>query len=345
MFTKREQHFYMNENQIAQEALEKLRENTGLKATYKPLEGGVDGRLDFEFGNGNERFYVEVKKELRKHQLPLILEQARVHQPLMVVAENIFPVLKEWLRKENIAYLDLAGNIYIHTPGQYIWIEGNKTVHIKNKERNRAFTKTGLKVILYLLDNKEAINFPYRKLAADTGVALGNINYVIEGLKEAGFVLQLNNKRMKLQNKKNLLDRWITGYGETLKPANFIGAFKFWKKENIENWHLLPLHFGKTFWGGEGAADFLTNYLHPAQLTVYTTERNKLMREWILIPQDDLEEGNLLMYNKFWKPDHIGHENLAPVPIVYADLILTGDPRCIEAAKMVYNKYLKDEFE
>ena len=59
---------------------------------------------------------------------------------------------------------------------------------------------------------------------------------------------------------------------------------------------------------------FVTNYLKSAQLTVYTTERNKLMRGWILIPQDDARDADLLMYNKFWKTDGIGHNNMARFP-------------------------------
>lgn len=334
----------MNENKIIQTAIEALHKNAGLKAAFEPLHGQVDGRIDFAFDNGNERFYAEIKKELRGHQLPGIINKARLHQPFLVVAENIFPTLKEKLRQENIAYLDTAGNIYVRTPAHFIWIEGNKTVRIKDKERNRAFTKTGLKVVLYLLDNKEAINLPYRKLAQDAGVALGNINYVIEGLKDAGFIIQLNNRQMKLQNKKVLLDRWITGYGEILKPANFLGAFNFWKKENIENWGMLPLNLGKTFWGGEAAADFLTNYLHPHKLTVFTTEKSRLMKEWTLIPQDNVENGNVLIYNKFWKDEYTNNGNIAPMPVVYADLILTGDPRCTEAANMIFDKYMRDEF-
>jgi hypothetical protein len=335
----------MNEYQLANAALDQLQANTGLKGTYQHIDDAIDGHINFEFENGNQFFYAEVKKELRQHQIPKILNQAKTHQPFIVIAENIFPALKERLRNEKIGYLDLAGNIYINTPNQYIWIEGNKAIQVKDKERNRAFTKTGLKIILYLLENKEALNFTYRKLAEEIGVALGNINYVIEGLKEAGFILALNNKNMMFQNKKALLDRWITGYGETLKPANFIGAYKFWKTENIRDWNLLPVHAGKTNWGGEPAAEFLTQYLNPAQLTVYTTEKQTLMKEWTLLPQNTTENAHVLMYNKFWKRDEIGNQNLAPIPLIYADLILTDDPRCLEAAAMIYEKFLKDEFE
>ena len=72
------------------------------------------------------------------------------------------------------------------TPDHLIWIEGNKPVKEERPATNRAFTKTGLRTVFYLLINKDAINLPYRVLAQETGVALGNINNIIGGLKDAG---------------------------------------------------------------------------------------------------------------------------------------------------------------
>jgi len=334
----------MNENQIANLALERLAETTGLAGRWKPLPHLVDGQLDLHFDNGNERFYAEVKKELRHHQLEQLLNMAKDNRPFVVIAEKIFPALKEILRNNKIGYLDTAGNIFINTEGHYVWIDGHKPVNEKKQISNRAFTKTGLKTVFYLLWKEEAIYLPYRKLAELTGVALGNIKNVMEGLKDAGFILPINNKRAVLQNKKELLDRWITGYRELLKPALFVGAYKFWKKDNFRQWDTLPLHIGETMWGAEPAAELLTNYLTPGQLTVYTNEYRTLVKDWTLIPQEENSASEIFIYEKFWRNDIIPHENIAPTLLVYADLVITGDPRCMETAEMIYKKYLKDEF-
>jgi DNA-binding MarR family transcriptional regulator len=42
------------------------------------------------------------------------------------------------------------------------------------KKEYRAFTKTGLKVLFYLLQHKEAINFTQREIADYADVGLGN---------------------------------------------------------------------------------------------------------------------------------------------------------------------------
>lgn len=332
----------MNENQIVAIALECLEEQTGIHGQWEPAHKELDGKLNLFMHAKNLRFFVKVKKELRQHMLPHIFEMAGKYQPLMIVAENIFPKLKEILREKKIAYLDTAGNIYANTGTNLIWIDGNKRVVEKKQVTNRAFTKTGLKTVFYLLLNKNAINMPHRKLAEVTGVALGNIKNVIEGLREAGFILQINATTLKLQNKNTLLNRWITGYREILRPALQLGTYKFWDKNKIQNWQKLKVEVGEDMWGGEPAGELLTNYLTAADLTLYTNNKTALVTKWTIIPD---EKGPLHFYKKFWKDEMLDKEKLVPPMLVYADLILTDDPRCQETAQMIYDKYLIDEFK
>lgn len=333
----------MNENQIITVALERLKEQTGIHGGWKPgPHKELDGKLTLFVHAKNLRLFVEVKKELRQHMLPNIFELAGKHQPFMIVAENIFPKLKEMLREKKIAYLDTGGNIYLNTGTNLIWIDGNRPVEEKKPVTNRAFTKTGLKTVFYLLLDKNALNMPHRKLAEVTGVALGNIKNVIEGLREAGFILQINATTLKLQNKHALLDRWITGYREILRPALQLGTYKFWDKNKIQHWQKLKVEVGEDMWGGEPAGEILTNYLTAADLTLYTNNKTALVTKWTIIPD---ENGPIHFYKKFWKDEMLDKEKLVPPILVYADLILTDDPRCQETAQMIYDKYLIDEFK
>jgi hypothetical protein len=333
----------MNETEIVNNALGRLNQHTGLTGNWIPLNVEVDGEIDFLFENKKLRLYVEVKKELRNHQLPQILEMARKYKPFMVIAERIFPALKEILRDNKIGYLDTAGNLYVNTPEQFVWLDGHKATETEKPVTNRAFTKTGLKTVFYLLLHQDRINLPYRNLAKATNVALGNINNITTGLKEAGFILPINDKEVQLQNKKALLDRWIAGYRETLKPALHLGNFKFWNENNFTNWKTLPVKPGETMWGGEPAADLITNYLNPEILTIYTAEkRATLIPRWKLIPA---ENGNVRLYEKFWNDPETEPLPYVPILLVYADLMITDDPRCIETAEIIYNQHLKHEFE
>lgn len=344
MFTLREQNLFMNETEIIYKALERLTEQTGIAGEFTLNENGVDGDLDLYINHKEQHLFVEAKRELRQYQLPAILELAKQYQPLIIVAENIFPALKKILRDNKIGYLDTAGNIYLHTENNYIWIDGNKPVAEKKKVTNRAFTKTGLKTVFYLLLHQDAVNMPYRRLAEATDVALGNIKNVIEGLKEAGFILQINDNTLVLQNKKALLKRWVTGYRETLQPTLLLGTYRFWEVKKLLNWKalLLPDKIATAQWGGEPAAEILTNYLLPQTLTIYTEQKTVFVTQWTLIPDG---RGPVRFYKKFWKDDLLDKEAYTPPLLVYADLLITDDPRCGETAQMIYDKYLKHAIE
>jgi len=333
----------MNEEELIVEAFTQLETRTGFRWDWQPIGHELDGMVDLYINNGKEHFIIEVKNELRDYQLAKLRELNEIYKPFMVVADRIFPTLKEKLREQHINYLDAAGNVYINTGTNTIWLDGFKHNEPEKPVTNRAFTKTGLKTVFYLMLHKEAINMPQRILAAATGVALGNIKNVIVGLEDAGFILKINAKKLQLQNKKALLDRWIAGYGETLKPALHMGNFRLPPNHPFRELHNYPIQPGKTIWGGEPAAELITNYLKPQLLTIYTTEkRNTIMLTWKLLPAP---EGTIRLYEKFWKDDQLDEHPYAPELLVYADLLLTGDPRCIETAGMIYDKYLKDEFE
>ncbi|WP_316826357.1 type IV toxin-antitoxin system AbiEi family antitoxin [Pedobacter miscanthi] len=324
------------------ETLTKLEANTGFKWNYKNAGNDLDGTVDILINNNKEHFTVELKKELREYQLPKLIYYKQIYKPLMVIAERIFPAMKEKLRNAEINYLDGAGNIYIRTKRVTIWLDGFKHEEPEKPVTNRAFTKTGLKMVFYLMLHREAINMPQRILANATGVALGNVKNVISGLEEAGYVLQIGQKRQVLQNKRALLERWIAGYGETLKPSLHIGNFKLPTGRPLEYFNNNLIEPGKTIWGGEPAGEWLTGYLNPEIWTIYTVEkRNQAMVKWRLIPAT---EGPIQAYDKFWQDDAADVHPYAPELLVYADLLLTGDPRCIETARMIYDKHLKDEF-
>jgi hypothetical protein len=263
--------------------------------------------------------------------------------PFLLVAEYLAPNVKALLRENKIGYLDVAGNIYFPAPEHFIWIDGQKALARQKPTTNRAFTKTGLRMVYFLLLFPEAIDWPYRQLAETTGVALGNIKNIMEGLKEAGYTLPLDKKRVRLQNRMALLVRWMAGYQETLKPALHIGTFRFRKQEPFADRQQLPGKLEETVWGGEPAEGLLTRHLTPEVYTAYTGRPTAdLLIKWGLIPD---ENGNVQIYQKFWNDVEWDQQRLAPPLLIYADLMLTGDPRCLEAANLIYQQYLKDELD
>lgn len=329
-------------------ALENLQKQTHIQGWWEPAaQKELDGQVTLHLDNRNIRYYVEIKNELRNYHLQKIEALNREYPPLMVVAGRLFPKIKEELRNQNIAYLEANGNVFLKNSGNLLWIDANQPIHTEAKTGSRAFTKTGLKVVFQFLLDETWINRTYRDIAEQTGTGIGNITNIINGLKQDGFLLPVAKNEYRINNKKALLDKWVAAYDLRLKPALKIGTFRFLKEEDFNNWTTVPLIKDKTWWGAEPAADLLTNYLRPAELTLYTTEtRNELIKNYRLIPD---EKGNVKAYEKFWKQEELDNHNYTafdsavPPLLVYTDLMNTNDRRCTNTAQKIYDEFLQNK--
>jgi hypothetical protein len=328
------------EDKLIYTVIHDILQGLNIKGKWKEMTiDEIDGILELEYNGKKAKFNVEAKKEVRNYHLHKIFQLAEYYKPLMVITEkNIFPAIKDEFRRLGIAFIDLNGNVNIETETLLIKVEGKQQKYLQPEKQGRAFTKAGLKAIFLFLQNEEMINETYREIAKNTGIALGNVKYILEGLKEEGFVLKKTEKTLYLVNKKELLEKWLTAYDEKLKPALHIGNFNFIGQEDFRNWKNLKLNEDQTVWGGEAAGDIITGYLIPEILTLYTNEKRvEIMKKYKLVP--DIK-GNIKIYEKFWNYE-TGFKQTVPPLLAYADLMNTGDGRCIETAQKIYEQHIK----
>ncbi|MBS1494746.1 MAG: hypothetical protein JST55_14620 [Bacteroidetes bacterium] len=338
----------MNEDIIIPYITQKLQEwlNTDVKwkRNHNERERN-DGELTLKLNGKTEKFIIEAKVEAKKQTVPVIIAYKKKYPDFIFMAHTIYPEVRKTLKDCDINYIDGAGNMYIKTKNNFLFIEGQKTENNKQKYKGRLFEKTGLKILFAFLVNGKILNCTYRQIAGLTGTALGTIDYVIKELKAEGYALDINKNEMKLNKTNELMNKWINGYDQKLQKNINIGTFRLDK----ENWKELPLNTNRTLWGGEPAAAILTKYLHPEVFTIYTDENyTELIKNYRLIPD---ENGNVIVNKKFWQNEIINTEvlnnnlqNTVPPLLVYADLINTAIPRNIETAKIIYEKYLEDKF-
>lgn len=330
----------MTEEQIIDKALENLQKTAQIEGKW--LKNGenpnLDGRLQMKVEGEVFVFNVEIKNEPKNQMVPQLCQYNQVNKPFILVAFRLSSTIKKELREKEIAYLEANGNLYLKEKNKWVWLDTNPSLAVEKNDRNRAFTKTGLRVMFEFLMNHSLINLPYRQIAEQTGTSIGNITHIINGLKQDNFLIAITKNQYQLTNKKELLEKWVTAYEERLKPVLKIGTFRFLKESDFNNWQEIDLQEDKSFWGGEPAGDLLTNYLHPAELTIYTEEsRSDLMKKYRLIPDSN---GNIQVYKKFW---NVNHETLTVPPVlVYADLINQNDRRCTETAEKIYEQYLQN---
>ena len=290
--------------------------------------------LDVVLNETTQRYRLDLHKEPRQHHITTLINKAerQPNVPFLLIAHTIFPKLQEQLKEHHINYIDLEGNVYLQNQGLYIFTQNQKKKKQKRETGNRAFTKTGLKVIFHFLVKQEFINQNQRTIKDETGVALGNIPKVFEGLKETGYLIKKDKQEFILVNKRELIDRWIEGYQTQLKPT-----LKKRTYDSTVPWQDIALNEKATVWGGEPAADILTHYLRPEKYILYTNEdQANLIRNYKLKPK---KNGDIEVVKMFWNENY--NETTAPPLLIYADLMIEGGKRNRETAKMIYNDHIE----
>lgn len=259
---------------------------------------------------------------------------------ILFITVNATPKMLELAKIPDINILDCAGNFNIQyqLKNENIVLmlanKGEKPVEDTTAKAYPIFLEKGLKVIFNLLLEKQNVGRPYREIMDATGVAIGTVKNVIDGLIYQQFVRVEKNKRF-LTNTDRLLMLWATNYGLNLKPKLFQTRFAFRNEERRRNWKHLELPEGM-LWGGEPAAALNDGFIAPGEFTVYTDiPAATLMKTGAVIPD---AYGEIAVYQKFWKGTDA---ETVPALLIYADLMDTANGRCIEAAQKIKENELK----
>ncbi len=320
----------------------------GIPAKIKPVPrrpaGGLahaDAAFDLVLAGKHQTFLVEAKRWLTPGTLGHVVTRLReLGKHAMLVTDYVTPAVAEKLKELDIAFVDAAGNAYLRRPPAMIWVAGRKPVVTPQRFRaGRAFQPTGLKLVFALLCRPDLVNAGFREIAQFADVAHGTVGWVLGDLRETGYLVETGNNRTRvrrLRDTRKLLTQWAEAYARTLYPQLLMGRYQaadpdWWKKLDAAKYKVLL--------GAEPAAAIATGYLRPGVVTLYAEETPaRLMADYRLRKEED---GAIELRRRFWPFDHAWeHPALTPPVLIYADLLATGDARCIETAQLIYDRYL-----
>lgn len=334
------------EREILNLAMEALKEKFALPDNVViHKEDGAYGNFDALVQIMNVDFLCEIKGNITATNINTIVNHlqkfmAIEKRPVLLVAKYINPNMFDILVGLGLNILDCAGNCHIrymngNIPVFHLINKGEKNV-FANEKAYPVFQDAGIKVIFYLLQDKNNINKAYREIQENTGVALGTVKNVIDELVARNFILVTDKGRI-LKNRKALLDLWVENYNQVLKPKLLMGRMAFRTNEQRNKWKAMELPEGM-YWGGESAANMIDNYLEPGAFDIYTDIPTAYLIKTGFVKQD--ANGEIKVYQKFWKWETENH--LVPLILVYADLMGSGNSRCLEAANRLIEHGLND---
>lgn len=326
-----------------------------LKNRFPEIQVHIDkNHIDFVFDNKINTFEIVIKKDLSSinflHSLVKNFSLGDEREKRIVISQHISNEIAYILKEKKINFLDTHGSAYIQTDNVFIFtMDKHRVRKVESAWAKHAFYSSGLKLIFNLLNYPALINENYRCLSKISGVSLGSIGWIIKDLKHKDYLIQTDKNKKKLINKEKLFEKWIEDYADKLRPNLFKGRYRFAKDEIKKSRMSAIDEFKGTFWGSEIAAELCTGYLKAERFTLYTTDDiMDIIRKLKLIHDPN---GPVEVLNAFWdtessyyncpNPQFPG-KKVVPVILIYADLVISGDARNLEAAKVFYENYLQN---
>ena len=341
----------MSELPILKRTVEALRE-LGLMVEEQEMprrDDGVDAdawltvKKDRQAPND---YVVEVKRVVTPATLGATVAQlnqfadAYDRIPLLVTT-HVTPPVAERLKALDQQFADTAGNVYLTGPGLLVFVVGRKpTEKPLPQRRDRLFTTAGVKVLFALICNPDLAMAPHRTIATTANVALGTVPAVLDEMNRRGYLLVTARNR-RLNATRRLLDDWALAYARTLRPKTLLATYT---TPNFAGWAKWKLPRGEAHWGGEPAANLLVRFLKPGILTIYAEKppARLMVEQRLTIARVPGDANTVEIREPFWGETLLqsGRDDTVPPALVYADLLATGDARCIETAQLVYDGYL-----
>jgi len=325
---------------LVEEALDALRGNTGLAAELT-RESQEKVRRDAEVivrkGQRVWTFNVEVKPWFNRAMLNLLKDRFRTGiGEWLLVTRYVSGGQADELRALNLAFLDTAGNAFINQDGLYVFVKGQGAGRDRGPQTEGIFRPAELRVLFAFLCQKGLERATQEKIKQMTGVGLGTVNRLIRALELAGYILKLKGQDRRLVRKRELLEQWAVAYPQRLRPKQMIGRFQGPREPW---WNTVDLRAIGAQWGGEIAANYLTQYLKPQLVTLYAAKQPDDLIIKQRLRKDPQGEVDIL--RRFWNFATEGQRaDVVPPLLVYADLLATQDQRNIQTARMVYEQFL-----
>jgi len=318
------------------------------KATLQPERqqkgSRSDATLELTTARGTRRqLLVEEKRSHLSQALVRDLiarASSRATTPLILFAPYVSPEMGALLVAHGINFVDRAGNCHLDLGGSYV-------AHVEGRKQRRSpgvpvgMRAPGFRVVFALLVEPGLLNASTRGLARASGVSLGTASNVLRRLEHDRVIVRTKSSR-HLVRPDDLVERWIAGYAETLRPHLFAGRFQTPDRDPPTLEHRIAGILGEArtwAWGGAAAAFHLTRHYRSHETVLHMESAPPdLPRRLRAIPHSS---GQLSVLGV---PGPLAFRG--PVPrtvhplLVYTELVLTGSDRAREAASELRSRFL-----
>ncbi len=320
-----------------------VRKVTGGQIAETSGDRGWDGEVDIHTASGRHHFLVEEKRgtlnAAMAERVLSILEQSAA-STWILLAPYVTPRLAEQLAAHHVNFMDQVGNCHLELPpGGLIHVVGRSP---PLRGASTALTLNGYRVLLALLIAPRLADATVRELAAKAGVSKSTAADALRALAAAGLLHE--TKKGRVLEGSQLLDRWVAGYADQLRPSMVLARYQPADKNLVAleakcEEALRRRGVRWAFTGGVAAQRLTGHYRGDTAAVHLERPVPELARELRLAPSPQgiltvLQAPSTLMFDEMPLP------GTAPAALVYAELLITGGERAREAAEIVRARYL-----
>lgn len=353
----------MNDSLILDNAINATHQ-LGLKLVVQkrvPKFGNLqpDAFITLKRGKSKLEFVAEIKPTITPTTLGAVVGQLRRYAditkrlPLLIV-DHVTVSMAERLKELGQQFVDCAGNAFLDGPDVLVWIVGRKPEKQSHRgQQGNLFTPANIKVLFALICKQELTNATHREIAAAANVALGSVTPALTALQAEGYIAAIQTRSHKSPVARNrrlvatrkLLDDWTVAYARTLWPKQLLRTFATPAFDDWQKWDVIA---DSAEWGGEPGAARLVGHLKPGILTLYADKvpGRLIVAQRLVTAESHKAMRTIEIRKRFWGANDRSDIKLNTVhpALIYADLLATGEGRCIDTAELIYDSYLAKLF-
>lgn len=311
------------------------------------LPFGLDARLLLWTDSDRSEFLVELKRGQVGYSVAaqLTAQAGETEASWLLMAPAISGPLGDQLARSGIQFVDRAGNCFVRIGERMARIQGKRAPKVR---RTRGIRTAGYKVLFALLAEPGLLSQALRTIASEADASRQAVADMLERLVEEGFVVQgPRGRRWVAERRSEAIDLWVSGYKTLVRPSLDIGTYQLAKKEpkamEAAIVRALTNRCEFRFGGTAGAFRLVGHYRGDRTLVHVANVPADLVSLLRAMPS---QEGQLLLLHTPGPGALRGPVPDAAHPLlVYAELLADRDPRAVEAAKLVHDRYLEGSWD
>lgn len=219
-------------------------------------------------GTISHRLAAECRRTARTGaDLSVVRAQLGSRDPGLLITTYLTPSLALQCREMGLQFIDTAGNAYLDVAGMFVFVCGQTPPDSLVRPPVRTTgNPSSQRMVFALLCKPALLQATYREIARVSGIALGSVGAVFNGLASRGWLLETHaEERRRLTAPERLLDEWVANFPTILRPRlqprRYAASAPDW-------WQALtPADLAALdgYWGGEVAAWWWQDHARPAR--------------------------------------------------------------------------------